>query len=73
MTLSGLGDSGLTMIDLVKFKQLLGPAGRELPDVEVERIREVEYGFANAIFEMWLRDRNTISTKKKDATNQSLI
>lgn len=46
------------MIDLVEFRQLLGPAARELSDKEVERIREVEYGFADAIFERWLRRRN---------------
>lgn len=56
------------MIDLVKFRQLLGPAGRELSDMEVERIREVEHGFADAIFEMWLRDRNTMSTRKNVET-----
>ena len=48
----------MVMIDLVEFRQLLGPAGRDLSDEEVERIREVEYGLADAIFERWLRRRN---------------
>lgn len=56
------------MIDLVEFRQLLGPAAHELSDKEVERIRDVEYGFADAIFEMWLRDRNAISTENAEAT-----
>jgi hypothetical protein len=52
------------MIDLVKFKQLLSPAARALSDKEIERIREIEHGFADAIFEMWLRDRGALSTKE---------
>jgi hypothetical protein len=52
------------MIPLEEFKKLLSPEGKALPDVEVERVREVEHGFANAIFEMWLRDRNKPKTDK---------
>lgn len=58
------------MIDLAKFKQLLGPEGRKLSDKEIERIREIEHGFADAIFEMWLRDRVNLSTKKIKETTK---
>ena len=56
------------MISLVEFKQLLSPAARALSDKEIERIREVEYGFADAIFEMWLRDRRTQSAEENAQT-----
>ena len=56
------------MIDLVEFRQLLSPAARDLSDKEIERIRDVEHGFAKAIFEMWLRDRHAISTENAEAT-----
>ena len=47
------------MIPLKEFRRLLNPkSSANLSDVQVERIREVEHGFADAIFEMWLRDRN---------------
>lgn len=46
------------MIDLIKFRQLLGPIAHDLSDEEVERIRETEYGLVDAIFERWLRKRN---------------
>jgi cytochrome c oxidase assembly factor CtaG len=46
------------MIDLLKFRQLLGEAGKLMTDEEVERVRAIEYGFADAIFEIWLRKRN---------------
>lgn len=52
------------MIDLVEFKKMLSPAARVLSDKEIERIREIEHGFADAIFEMWLRDRGALSTKE---------
>lgn len=56
------------MIDLVKFRQLLGPEASDLSEKEIKRIRDVEYGFADAIFEMWLRDRNAISTENAEVT-----
>lgn len=46
------------MIDLSAFRTLLGPAAENLTDEEIERIREVEYGMADAIFDRWLRKRN---------------
>lgn len=56
------------MLELFEFIQLLSPTARGLSDKEIERIRDVEYGFANAIFEMWLRDRNALSTNGIEAT-----
>jgi hypothetical protein len=47
------------MIPIPKFKILLGPAAAGLSDAEVERIRDLEYRFANLIFEAWLRKRNS--------------
>ncbi|MDD3531026.1 MAG: hypothetical protein PHV99_00290 [Candidatus Pacebacteria bacterium] len=59
------------MIDLVEFKQLLSPEVRALPEKEIERIRELQYGFANAIFEMWLRDRHTSSIEENENNTKS--
>lgn len=55
------------MIPLHEFITLLGPAAAGLTDAEIERIRDVEYGFADAIFEMWLRERNALSTENAEA------
>lgn len=46
------------MIDLDTFRELLGSTAEHFSDEEVERIREVEYGLADAIFDRWLRKRN---------------
>ena len=46
------------MISLPDFRELLGEAGHELTDEQVERVREIEYGLADAIFDQWLRKRN---------------
>ncbi len=46
------------MIDLPAFRKLLGPTAESFTDEEVERIREVEYGLADAIFDRWIRKRN---------------
>lgn len=52
------------MIDSVTFRKLLGSEGSTLSDKEVERIRDLEDGFADAIFEMWLRNRYTQSLQE---------
>jgi len=48
------------MFDLATFRELLGPHAVGLTDAEVQRIMDVEQGFVDAIFEMWLRDRNPL-------------
>lgn len=45
------------MLSIEEIRALL-PKDRTFTDEEVERIREVEYGLADAIFEKWLRERN---------------
>jgi hypothetical protein len=56
------------MIGVAEFRQLLSPAACNLSDKEIEHIRDLEYGFADAIFEMWLRDRHTQSLKENVKT-----
>ena len=53
------------MMDLAEFRKVLGPAGENMPDAEVLRIRQIEYGLADAIFEQWLRKRNKARRGKK--------
>jgi hypothetical protein len=45
------------MIDLLDFKALLGEKASDLSEAEVERIRELEYQIADALFEKWLSQR----------------
>jgi hypothetical protein len=45
------------VIPLPEFKKLLGPAGENLSDEEILRIREVEDRLADIVFEMWLKHR----------------
>lgn len=47
----------IAMLSIEEIRALL-PKDRTFTDEEVERIREVEYGLADAIFEKWLRERN---------------
>ena len=46
------------MFDLIEFRKLLGPQADGLTDKEVQRIMDIECGFADAIFDLWLRERN---------------
>lgn len=55
------------MIDLITFRQLLGPSADVLSDDEVERVRAIEYGIADAIFESWLRKRNAQAVERQKA------
>jgi hypothetical protein len=64
------------MIPLHDFKNLLGVASADLTDEEIERIREVEYGLADAIFERWLRKhngRNLLQWKSTQHTDEDLF
>jgi hypothetical protein len=45
------------MLSIEEIRALL-PKDRTFTDEEVERIREVEYGLADAIFEKWLSEKN---------------
>jgi hypothetical protein len=56
------------MIDLVEFRGLLGPEARTLSEEEIEHIRDLQDGFADVIFEMWLRDRYTQSIQQNAKT-----
>lgn len=51
------------MIGLPEFKELLGEEAVSLTDTEVERIRDLEYQIADALFEDWLRQRSIVSKK----------
>jgi hypothetical protein len=54
------------MIDLLEFKALLGNEATNLPIEEIERIRELEYVIADALFENWLNQRGLNSKSKLD-------
>lgn len=47
-----------TMLDLTEIRQLLGPVADTMSDEELERIRTVMYGFADACFDRWLGEFN---------------
>jgi hypothetical protein len=49
------------MIGLLEFKELLGEEAASLTDVQVERIRDLEYQIADALFENWLRQHSLAS------------
>ena len=51
------------VIPLSEFKKLLGPAGENLSDEEILRIREVEDRLADIVFEMWLKHRRSPDSK----------
>jgi hypothetical protein len=51
------------VIPLPEFKKLLGPAGENLSDEEILRIRELQYRLAGIIFELWL-SRRQAGTKR---------
>ena len=46
------------MISFREFKKLLGSAALNLSDVEIKRIRELEYQLADVLFDAWLQERN---------------
>lgn len=46
------------MFDLIEFRKLLGPQADGLTDKEVQRIMDIECGFVDAMFDLWLRERN---------------
>lgn len=51
-------------ITLEEFKVLLGAAIEYLSEEEVATIYETQHAFANALFEKWLRYRNSCSYKQ---------
>lgn len=54
------------MIALDEFKKLLGNAAEGLSDAEIESIRELEYRIADAVFDVWLRERNSSPQKRPE-------
>jgi hypothetical protein len=44
------------MISLEDFKALLGPLAATLTDEEIVELRTMEYQFADAVIEWWLRN-----------------
>ena len=50
------------MFDLIEFRELLGPQADGLSNAEVKRIMNIGYGFADAIFNVWLAERNSLFT-----------
>jgi len=41
-----------------EFKKLIGPLANTMTDAEIEKLRELEYRFADVVFDWWLRKRN---------------
>ncbi len=54
----------MCMISLERFKELLGKDAADLTIEEVERIRDLEYIIADALFEKWLNQRTQIIKTK---------
>lgn len=61
------------MIGLSEFRKLLGPTAEGFSDAKVERIREVEYGIADAMFERWLRKRNAQVAERLEGPREAII
>ena len=60
------------MISLESLKELLGKDAAHLSIEEVERIYDLEYKIADALFERWLNHRaEIIKTKLDDSRNKS--
>jgi hypothetical protein len=53
------------MISLEEFKALLGPLAETLTDAEIADLRTMEYQFADAVIEWWLRN----SAGRKSGSN----
>ena len=61
------------MLTIQNFRELLPEPDRSnLSDAEVKRIRDIGYGFADAIFDKWIKERNqwykSMLTKDKDVS-----
>jgi len=46
------------MMSFPEFKKLIGPLANTMTDAEIEKLRELEYRFADVVFDWWLRKRN---------------
>jgi len=47
------------MFTIKEFRALLSePQKSNFTDTEVKKVRDLEYGFASAIFDQWMRKRN---------------
>ena len=51
------------MIPVDKFRDLLGKEAKGMTDKEIEKVRDLEYQVADAVFDLWLRERNTYPPK----------
>lgn len=47
------------MLTFEEFKKSLGDEANGYTDEQIEHIRDIGYKFADAVFEQWLRKRNT--------------
>lgn len=47
------------MIPVDKFRDLLGEEADGLTNKQIEEIRDLEYRIADAVFDLWLRERNS--------------
>ena len=45
------------MINLSKFKEILGEEARGLTDQEIEKIRDAQYKLAELAIEFWLKNK----------------
>jgi len=56
------------MIPLSKFKEKLGESANNLSDCEIEKVRDLQYQFADVLFDMWVKDKSKL-TVNKDKNN----
>lgn len=57
------------MINLPKFKELLGNEAQGLTDEEIERIRDAQYQFARLAFEKWAGKKGLIRVATQKSNN----
>lgn len=45
------------MINLNKFKDLLGEEGKNLSEEEIELLKEAQYKLSKVVFDKWVKDK----------------
>jgi hypothetical protein len=55
------------MIPFEDYKRLLGSSAQDMKDEEIERLRNLQYQWADMIFDTWIKGKNsTCQTQEND-------
>jgi len=58
------------MISLKECRKILGEAGRDLSDAELDTLRQFLYGLADITVSCFLAERDRTATKPKEGTKR---